>query len=410
MTPAELSRTVLRTVRRAVEAGELRAPVPARVVVRRPPRPGCGDYATNVALQLAPHAGRPPRQVAEILRARIQETAGVARVEIAEPGFLNITLERGGHSAVVQDVLAAGSFYGHRQGYAYGSEHQDPDQDPDQDISAPAAVELRFAPDIRAALTADALARILRTQGATDVRLLCGGEPDPLWVHALGINTREINAREISALRGAPAASAGRIRPVPAPHPAAELLRTLGPDATRWALLRPAAHDHPRTDPAGLLAQRESNPLFRVQYAHARACASLRNAADLGITPDPSATDPASGDPAHSDAAHRDAAHGDPAAPPVGPTPDGAHPAALLAEYPGVLASAARLRAPDRLARHLEATADAFLRHQAHHPVLPRGDEKPEAAHRARAALAQAAGTVLAGGLHLLGITAPAHL
>lgn len=56
VTPAELSRTVLATVRRAVEADELSltGPVPERVVVRRPPRPGCGDYATNVALQLAP--------------------------------------------------------------------------------------------------------------------------------------------------------------------------------------------------------------------------------------------------------------------------------------------------------------------------------------------------------------------
>ncbi|MEV6314738.1 ArgS-related anticodon-binding protein NrtL [Streptomyces sp. NPDC051776] len=402
MTPAELSRTVLRTVRRAVEAGELRAPVPARVVVRRPPRPGCGDYATNVALQLAPHAGRPPRQVAEILRRRIEESAGVARVEIAEPGFLNITLEGGGHSAVVRDVLAAGASYG------YG----------DTLAGLPAAVELRFAREIRAAVTADALARILRTQGATNVRLLCDRGPDPVWAAGLGIHALysghalhsgpsvgddasvhispgpSVRVPPVHSLCGRPVPSV-RVRPVPAPLPAVELLQTLGPDATRWALLRPVAHDHPRTDPAELLVQRDCNPLFRVQYAHARACALLRNAADLGITPDPSAPDPADGDPK---------------AAPAAPAPNGGHPAALLAEYPGVLASAARLRAPDRVARHLEATADAFLRLQAISPVLPRGDEKPEAAHRARVALAQAAGTVLAGGLHLLGITAPAHL
>ncbi|WP_257155852.1 DALR anticodon-binding domain-containing protein, partial [Streptomyces sp. Ru87] len=83
---------------------------------------------------------------------------------------------------------------------------------------------------------------------------------------------------------------------------------------------------------------------------------------------------------------------------------------AVLAEHPAVLASAARHRAPDRLARHLEDLADAFFRFHDGCPVLPRGDEKPSAAHRARTALAEAAGTVLAGGLHLLGVHAPEHL
>lgn len=58
--------------------------------------------------------------------------------------------------------------------------------------------------------------------------------------------------------------------------------------------------------------------------------------------------------------------------------------------------------------RHLVVLADALLDFQYH--VLPKGDEKPSAAHRARLALAEAAGTVLAGGLALLGIDAPDHL
>ncbi|WP_121740337.1 DALR anticodon-binding domain-containing protein [Streptomyces sp. E1N211] len=79
-----------------------------------------------------------------------------------------------------------------------------------------------------------------------------------------------------------------------------------------------------------------------------------------------------------------------------------------LADHPRVLAATAAHRAPDRLARHLVAVADALA--PLLPSVLPLGDEKPSAAHRARLALAEAAGTVLAGGLSLLGIDAPEHL
>uniref|UniRef100_UPI0022771B0E DALR anticodon-binding domain-containing protein n=1 Tax=Streptomyces cellulosae TaxID=1968 RepID=UPI0022771B0E len=79
-----------------------------------------------------------------------------------------------------------------------------------------------------------------------------------------------------------------------------------------------------------------------------------------------------------------------------------------LADHPRILTAAAAHRAPDRLARHLVTVADAVLPFLG--TVLPRGEEKPSAAHRARLALAEAAGTVLAGGLALLGIDAPDHL
>ncbi|WP_032758579.1 DALR anticodon-binding domain-containing protein, partial [Streptomyces alboviridis] len=82
----------------------------------------------------------------------------------------------------------------------------------------------------------------------------------------------------------------------------------------------------------------------------------------------------------------------------------------LLADHPGVLLAAARHRAPDRVARQLEAVAHAFFDFHDSCPPLPSGDEKPSAAHRSRLALAEAAGTVLAGGLSLLGISAPAYL
>ncbi|MFJ7128285.1 ArgS-related anticodon-binding protein NrtL [Streptomyces sp. NPDC098101] len=146
-----------------------------------------------------------------------------------------------------------------------------------------------------------------------------------------------------------------------------------GEDVLRWAFLRAAPHDRP-LDPAPLLVPHERNPLFRVRYAYSRTRRLLVNARQLGFSPEP-------GDC------------------------DGAALLGLLRDHPSALLAAARHRAPDRVARHLEAVADALLAFQ--HTVLPLGDEKPSAAHRSRLALAEAAGTVLAGGLSALGISAP---
>ncbi|MER5734325.1 ArgS-related anticodon-binding protein NrtL [Streptomyces sp. NPDC002262] len=156
-------------------------------------------------------------------------------------------------------------------------------------------------------------------------------------------------------------------------HPGAYEPERLGTDAARWRLLRAAPHDRPLDGPP-LLVRHERNALFRVQYAHSRARRLLVNGRQLGVLP----------------------AHGS----------DVEHPLlGLLRDHPDVLLAAARHRAPDRVARHLEAVADALLGFQ--HTVLPLGDEKPSAAHRSRLALAEAAGTVLAGGLSVLGISAP---
>ncbi|MDX2293151.1 MULTISPECIES: ArgS-related anticodon-binding protein NrtL [Streptomyces] len=156
-------------------------------------------------------------------------------------------------------------------------------------------------------------------------------------------------------------------------HPGTYDVDALGTDAARWRLLRAAPHDRPLDGPP-LLVRHERNALFRVQYAHSRTRRLLANGARLGVLP---------GYETEVD----------------DPLP------ALLRDHPGVLLAAARHRAPDRVARHLEAVADALLGFQ--HTVLPLGDEKPSAAHRSRLALAEAAGTVLAGGLSVLGISAP---
>ncbi|MFJ5775737.1 ArgS-related anticodon-binding protein NrtL [Streptomyces sp. NPDC093094] len=322
MTPVELSRTVLHAVRRAVDGGELRVAVPERVAVGPPGPGGCGDYATNVALQLARAAGRPPRQVAEVLLPHLARADGVTGVAITGPGFLNISLDGHTFAELVRRILREGPRYGH------------------SDALAGRTVELRVPYEVRAEAVADALARIVGSQGG----------------RAEVVHREPVN-----------------LRPVPAPEDPAPL----GPDAARWALLHPAPHDRPRIT-AGHLLQRESNPLFRVRYAHARTRALTRNAAALGFASEPGALD------------------------------DQAPLEALLADHPRVLAASAAHHAPDRLARHLVTVADAVL--PLLPGVLPRGEEKPSAAHRARLALAEAAGTVLAGGLSLLGIDAPDHL
>ncbi|CAL9583279.1 hypothetical protein SUDANB176_05082 [Streptomyces sp. enrichment culture] len=356
MTPVELSRTVLHAVRRAVDEGELSVAVPERALVAPPGPGGCGDYATNVALQLARPAGQPAHRVAEILRPHLLRTGGIADVVVTGPGFLNISLRSAAPVALVEEILRRGPRYGH--GDSLGGR----------------LVRLHAPHEVRALVHLDVLARVLRSQGA-DVRTGCAAPPEPGWVTVLGVRV------DVPGSDGSP--DNVTLRPVPAP---ADPL-PLGRDAARWALLHPAPHDRPRIG-GDHLVQRESNPLFRVRYAHARTRALLRNAADLGFAPEPGPVTPAG---------------------PRAATGAGAQPLLqALADHPRILAATAAHRAPDRLARHLVAVADAVL--PLLPTVLPLGEEKPSAAHRARLALADAAGTVLAGGLSLLGIDAPHHL
>ncbi|MFH9495261.1 ArgS-related anticodon-binding protein NrtL [Streptomyces globisporus] len=383
MTPADLSRTVLHAVRRAVDEDALRAPVPARVRVERTRPGGSGDYACAVALQLAGPAALPALEVARILRERVVAEPGVGRVEITGPGFLSFTLDAPAESD--RAVLAAVQ----EQGLAYG--HGDALRD---EIH-----QFHHAREVRAAVTAQAVRRLLVAQGAR-VRTTCEQAPDPDWVR-LGVTVDAY---------GAPPTPLTEIRPVPAGATAGELLERLGPDAARWGLLRAAGHDRAALGPE-LLVQGEANPLFRVRYAHARARALTRGAAALGFTAEAAAYGESPTEPA----AHGEspAAHGESPTEPTATTADDAAARPLLdliADHPGVLLAGARHRAPDRVARQLEAVAHAFFDFHDSCPPLPAGDEKPSAAHRARLAIAEAAGTVLAGGLSLLGIRAPEHL
>ena len=112
MTPAELSAAVRAAVQAVVDAGDLVVPVPDEVKVERPKVKEHGDYATSVALQLAKPAGRPPRDVAELVATRLRDADGVARVDVAGPGFLNITLDDAAQGELARTIVAAGESYG----------------------------------------------------------------------------------------------------------------------------------------------------------------------------------------------------------------------------------------------------------------------------------------------------------
>ncbi|THA81059.1 ArgS-related anticodon-binding protein NrtL [Streptomyces sp. A0592] len=326
MTPADLSRCVVRAVRCAVDDGELAAGAvaPERVVVERTRPGGVGDYATPVAFQVAKAAGSRPRDVAGVLARRLGAEPGIERVEVTGAGFLNFVLPAPSAPAVITDVI-------------------------NRDVRGRAA---RVVPaddsglGLRERVVRRSVLRILGVQGLTT------------------------GAGHQAVALAAPVA--------PVAQRDGDVVARYGADAACWAMLATPARETPSFSGAQLLVQGEASESFRVRYAHARSRALVRNAEQLGFHPEAGEVDEA--------------------------------PALLrlLADHPLVLEAAAHHRAPERLTRHLVELADALLDFQ--YRVLPQGDEKPSAAHRARLALAEAAGTVLAGGLALLGMDAPERL
>ena len=112
MTPEQLQDVVRTAVSGAVDRGVLAVEVPDEVVVERPKNREHGDYATNIALRLAKAAGRPPREVAELLAAELRAQPGIDRVDVAGPGFLNITLAQGALGQIAVNAVTAGDAYG----------------------------------------------------------------------------------------------------------------------------------------------------------------------------------------------------------------------------------------------------------------------------------------------------------
>ncbi|MFB7464515.1 ArgS-related anticodon-binding protein NrtL [Streptomyces sp. NPDC056224] len=252
-------------------------------------------------------------------------------------------------------------------------------------------VEVTGAGFLNFVLPAPSAPSVVRDALVRDVviRDVCGGAAHAVPADETGLGTRERVVRRsvlrLLCARGGTERDLPEQLPeqLPEPLPVAPLAKRdrdvvarYGSDAAHWAMLAVPARETPVFSEV-LLVQGEASEFFRVRYAHARSRALVRNADQLGFHPEA----------------------GDVDAPAL---------LRLLADHPLVLESAAHHRAPERLTRHLVELADALLDFQ--YRVLPQGDEKPSAAHRARLALAEAAGTVLAGGLALLGIDAPTRL
>jgi arginyl-tRNA synthetase len=558
VTPEQLSQTVVDALATLNTRGTLTLPdgVPSQVVVERPRVKGHGDYATNVALQLAKKAGVAPRDLAELLAKELRSSDAVSDVDVAGPGFINITVAASAQGDVARTIVDAGATYGSSDQLAglkinvefvsanptgpvhigggrwapvgdslarvftalgaevtreyYFNDHgqqidrfarsllaaargQEPPEDgyvgdyiadiaatvvaahpevltlPDdeaQEVFRRDGVDLMFV-EIKRTLhdfgvdfdvyfheqtlhdsgavqrAIDRLTEMGNTYEAEGALWLrskkYGDEKDRVIIRSDGrpayisgdlayyLDKRERGFDLVVIMLGADHHGyVGRLMAMcqafgDKPHENLEvligqmvnlvrdgqplrmskragtgvtiddLLEAVGGDAARYALVRYSSDSNIDLDLELWASASSDNPVYYVQYAHARQSAILRNAADLGIVP----------------AGQEGGAAFDPAL--LAHEKEGDLLRAL-AEFPRVVASAAQLREPHRVARYLEDTAARFHRFYDACRVLPMGDEEPAAIHGARLLLVSATRTVFANGLRLLGVSAPERM
>jgi arginyl-tRNA synthetase len=166
-----------------------------------------------------------------------------------------------------------------------------------------------------------------------------------------------------------------------------DLVAEVGVDAARYTLARYPVDSPLTLDLEEITRATSENPVFYVQYAHARISSVLRNADELGVD-----WRTADFDPALLDHERENNLLG------------------MIAEFPRIVAGAAELREPHRVARYLEDLATAYHRFYDECRVLPRSDEELAPIHIARLWLCAAARQTLANGLGLLGVSAPERM
>jgi arginyl-tRNA synthetase len=551
VTPVDLSAAVLAAISASLDAGDFAGTVPTEAVIERPKNPEHGDYATNAALRLAKPAGKPAREVAEAVADRLRQTDGIARVDVAGPGFLNITLAAGSLGELARTIVTAGPAFGRgdamvgqnlnlefvsanptgpvhigavrwaavgdvlarilqasgatvaREYYfndagsqierfartlrevangrdvpddGYAGAYIDEiartvvasnpgvltrSAEEQQDVFHHDGVELMFQ-EIRASLADFGVVfdvyfneRELHDSGAMDValkRLRDGGhvfenegatwlrttdfgdDRDRVLVRGNGewtyfaadcayyLNKRDRGFGRVVIMLGADhhgyinrMRAAARCfgddpdetleillgqlvnlvrdgQPLRMSKRAgnvvvlADLVDAIGADAARYALVRYSVEQSIDLDLDAWARKTNDNPVYYVQYAHARLASLQRNAAELGIVRDDAVDLTLLSHEREVDLL------------------------ASLAEFPRVVASAAELRAPHRIAHYLEALAGTYHRFYDACRVLPMGDEPASPTNHARLWLCEATRVVLANGLQLLGVSAPVRM
>ena len=164
-----------------------------------------------------------------------------------------------------------------------------------------------------------------------------------------------------------------------------DLVEAIGVDGARYSLVRSSVDQSIDIDLGLWASQSSDNPVYYVQYGHARICSILRKAQELGLDAAAKAdadlallTHEKEGDLIRT-----------------------------LGEFPEVVSTAATLREPHRIARFAEELAAVFHRFYDQCQVLPKADETTQPIHIARLALADAARQVLSNALTMVGVSAP---
>ena len=548
----QLEAAVTSAISRAISQGEISGELPGAITLERPKNRDHGDYATSIALQLAKIAGKNPRDIAQIIIDQLSNVALIASLDIAGPGFINITLNRANQAELVNTILKAANDYG--KGNALAGVRINLEF-----ISANPTGPLHLG-HTRWAAVGDALGRVLSAAGAdvtrefyindrgnqmdlfgASVEAAALGKPIPedgyqgeyigdlakqvvanepailslpegervvafreaayavqlkdqqrvldtfgthfdIWfsersLHdqgavehgveklrgqghvfenegAVWLRTTDfgddkdrvltksdgsltyfssdtayyINKRErgfdicIYMLGADHHGYVGRLKAIAAcagDNPEynihiligqlvkimeggqevklskragtiitlEELVEKTGVDAARYTLIRYPVDTPMVMDIDILKRNTNENPVYYVQYAHARIAAVLRNAAELKI--------PLDLDKFDSSQLTHDREN---------------ELLGKLAEFPRIVASAAELRQPHRIARYLEDLAGTYHGFYADCRVLPMGEENPTALHTARLLLCASTKTVIANGLDLLGVSAPERM
>lgn len=323
-------------------------PDPGSVVVERARDAQHGDFATNVALRLAQAAGRTPHDLAQLIVAALPENSLVMRVEVASAGFINFVL--------VKDVFAREIARVHELGDRYGQSTIGEGQR--VVVTASETADSFDVVDGRRATYCVALANVLTATGFTIDRAgsLADIEVAGVTLYRGGVR---VDVRTLEQLRA-----------------------EVGEDACRFFYLLRNRDQHLDFDLQLAKARTDANPLYSVQYAHARVASLLKELGARGFDFD-----------RDIGLANLSRLESEPARALI----------TVLLRYPEAVEYAAVNRAPHSIVYYLRELASAFHTcHNAERAIVAAADVR-----NARVALSIAVAQVIRNGLRLVGVSAP---